>query len=276
MSDFLMRMASRAAGVSPTVAPRLPFRIAHSATRQQDSAPRPSNFESQFASNNTYSDTASPRVSSTSFEMDAFRRSEAESSVDRSPRETQQHLPLYDRRSEDTAASDVSTAARDQILPQPILVRSRMHVQPENESLDFTARTHTLPDSGKPLITNPSQISETGRERSESPDYQSRAQSMDENAIDNVAAIGRVAQSFMSEPAANLPARNTAGAANSRQRTPSPEPAPVEVKIGRVEVIMENPAPPMPTRPSPPHGFDDYAALRRYSPQAWNRWTRNR
>jgi hypothetical protein len=275
MSDFLMRMVSRAGGVSPTVAPRLPFRIAYSATRQQHNAPRPSNFEFQFASDNAYSDTASPHVSSTSFEMDAFRRNEVESSVERSPRETQQHLPLsphlasvrgnaslYDRRTEDAAASDVSGAARDEISPQPVLVRSQMNVQPENESPDFTARTSTLPNLEKPLITNPPQISEPGRERTESPAYQSRAERMDENAINDVGARGR--------------ARNTARLSNSRQRTPSPEPDPVEVKIGRVEVIMENPAPPLPTRHSPPRGFNDYAALRRYSPQAWNRWPRNR
>jgi len=264
MSDFLMRMVSRAAGVSPTVAPRLAFRIA---TREQDSALPPSSFESRFAGNNVYSDTISPRASSTPFEMDDFRRSDVESSVERS-RETPQHLPhsthfasvrgdasFYDSRTEDVAASELSRMPGDEIL-QSILVPNRMNVQPENESLNFTARKHTLSDPGKLPITDPLQ------ERIESPAYQSRAESMEENSTNDMAARGRV--------------RNTTRTTNSRQRTPSPESDPVEVKIGRVEVIMENPAPPLPTRPSPSRGFDDYAALRRYSPQAWNRWTRSR
>ena len=47
---------------------------------------------------------------------------------------------------------------------------------------------------------------------------------------------------------------------------------PVEVKIGRVEVTFDSPPQPTPIRPPVSRGFDDYAALRRYSPQAWNRW----
>ncbi len=47
---------------------------------------------------------------------------------------------------------------------------------------------------------------------------------------------------------------------------------PVEVKIGRVEVSFDSPPQSAAMRPPAPRGFGDYTPLRRYSPQAWNRW----
>jgi hypothetical protein len=61
-------------------------------------------------------------------------------------------------------------------------------------------------------------------------------------------------------------------AINPRRREARDLEPPVEVKIGRVEVTFDSPPPPAPIRPPISRGFDDYAALRRYSPQAWNRW----
>jgi hypothetical protein len=267
MSDFLMRMVSRAAGLSPTITPRLAYNIVHSVTRPQNRMSHPSNIDGLISSHNSYSLNTPSRVSSgPSFEMDALGHSEVESSVARLPHD----LPRWPQRasaaSPDDKRIEEGAAAQDEILQQPIVVKSRISVKTDRESPDFSASKHTLPDLGKK-----SEIRDIRKEILESPFNQSSEKNANENGIDSETKTDGVAHSFLNELAANLSARDT----NPRFRAPSPESDPVEVKIGRVEVIMENPAPP-PTRPSPTRGFDDYSALRRYSPQVWNRWSRNR
>jgi len=267
-----MRMVTRAAGVNSTIVPRLPYQFGYAATPSHGVPSHPSNFSSaKFSSQSAFPDV----------EAGTSGHAEIESPLERSL--SANSTPTLDLHGDNVAF--IRSRKRT-----PIIDRHDLSQRPISDQNHLDIATETKPpsspvfgpvnvslDNRKLRIASQPQNRESAeREPPESAVDESQPEGIEQNATNVAPAIGKATRSLASDPAATLPGANRLSVATSRQRTSPPEPETVEVKIGRVEVTFDNPAPPVSGRPAPPRGFDAYTALRRYSPQAWNRWTRNR
>ena len=297
MTDFLMRMVSRAAGASPTLKPRLPYQFAWPAApdrglRQfpRSDAAGSDNFGGPVASAGfglpevesfvegpTARSSMRQRQSPTIHELQATARRVAQSTVFGTYRavnsevrgEIDQRIP--ERQDDPNAAGEFADAVNMQAAPSLVPTNTWNAAEPSEAILVNQEQTSHDSRMSEPAGRLQSvQFIET--EQPSRLPKETRGRQPRESAADIVPVTNRV-ESLPNHPLA--PVGNIPSAALARQRPETREAEqPVEVKIGRVEVTFEPPPQPAAARRPAPRGFDEYTALRRYSPQAWNRWRR--
>lgn len=238
MGEFLLRMVSRAVGLSSGVKPSLPYQFGWQSARQRE-VPTPG------AGNVDPPDDYIARQSSASRHLVPHRGTptieEFQGSIQPSA------LPLV-----------------KPIREPASLIRSGLAAMvPEGDS--------TSPHQESRLPTAFAVDEEQPAEPQSGIRDSSKAFQPRQPALPVERADTRSIEALEASATGRQPFPTVAGTRRSEVGDAEPS---VEVKIGRVEVTFDTPPQQAAARPPVPRGFDDYAPLRRYSPQAWNRWKR--
>jgi hypothetical protein len=270
MSDFLLRMVSQAAGRNSGIKPRLPYQFAW----QGPPGPRSStgtahirdiDATSGFANAETFSFGPLPaRAQQTALDagQDATTRTTGEPAFVESSQASINSEPTMQPRTALWRRAAAIADLQDATLPPAAASALR----------DAESTFLRGPGSGD-TKRHPELQSPTGFLASEEQPVVSQILT-DDRDIERARALAFTSRTDLqvTKPTESSVPRPAPPPVSYRQRSEVPEEPSVEVKIGRVEVTFDAPAQPARVSPQLPRGFADYAALRRYSPQAWNRW----
>jgi len=276
MSNYLMRMVVRAASAASGVRPRLPYQLGWRAAPQHD----PSMSQALgFAGRASSAHSVEPGAFAWNGDNGPAERVTQERSM--LPPSVHDRGWMTGRGAVDDAFFGASPDGEGGDPPtvdnkagthpgrtvfgdtdEPMADRSREgRTSKERPGSRFLEEAEILPDMLSSHVANSSQL----------PGTESLMRGIEDIATYSLQAekaTGLIVNELRTPPARpTSPPPITTRRPEAREAEPS-----VEVKIGRVEVTFENPPQPASRRPATPRGFDDYAGLRRYSPQAWNRW----
>ena len=271
-----MRMASRAAGLTSTIQPRLPHQFAWRQSGVATHAPTANGFRSSGDSIRTgdQANSLAPRFERASGDLPAgYSQQQMRAAGDFSETHT-------------TSAHPIESGADDRVRVQSEDVRWIPERTANGEELgdarelSTASRTRTSFADIEPGEAQSSPVSDLVPSNADSQNRADRKRTL-EDRHSQVSVHQSLVTTEQSDGISVLDAsKSPTSMVSGSTRTPSPtrrpeareaEP-PVEVKIGRVEVTFETPPQPAPAKRAVPRGFDDYAPLRRYSPQVWNRW----